>query len=404
MSTQIRELRISFAWFERWGNIWSPDKPIAMEFLRSTAGYVQEFDRMMAETVQPAQEGKPVTPERQTAEALTPPWPFTTPQYRHWFWRYFLGSEPANLAGQNALQKVVPFRTRFPAKIVSGQPWIRVITDGFVYPHGVGLLITLRLYFDRGDWPAEGITLEKALQSAVDAYVQEKYECTWDNTKKDSGTVASLAGWLLDHLRARVLGPGAAAGIRSAKPFTVASVIRGDTDLASSAPAQDTDLHAALQGLCNLRNGWQADSMTPFAKSLMRVRQSGPKSHAIYATALGRAIWYPVFFSATGPHNRTVGCYHRNLCLLQLQTEALIQALAARAVFTAAGTPVPDYLQEVCKWAATSLQLLYASESDTYRSSSPRTYLDGNLSLKKIVESTLKDLKMDPLKYQEAAT
>src|ERR1035438_3518420 len=99
VSIQIHELRLSCAWFERWGDLWSPGKSIAMQFLREPNGYAREFNQMMSETVKLVQAGKPVPPARLTATALTPPWPYTTPQYRQWFWRYFLWTHPAGPSG-----------------------------------------------------------------------------------------------------------------------------------------------------------------------------------------------------------------------------------------------------------------------------------------------------------------
>jgi hypothetical protein len=404
VSIQIHELRLSCAWFERWGDLWSPGKSIAMQFLREPNGYAREFNQMMSETVKLVQAGKPVPPARLTATALTPPWPYTTPQYRQWFWRYFLQNDPASLTGDEASQKLVPFRTRFPAKILSAKSWIRVIADGFIYPHGVGLVMTLRLYFDRGEWPAQGIALERAVQNAVVAYAHEKYDGAWDDSKTFSGTLDTLADTLLDHLRERVLGPGVPPGTRTLRPFSVASVIRGSTEQTETAPKEGGDVHAALQGLCNLRTTWQADSLNPFAKSLLRVRQSAPKSHVLYYTAQGRAVWYPVSFTATGPYNRTVGCYHRNLTLLHLQTEALLQALTAAADLTKSGKTVPPELRKICADAAIQLSGIYSSETSTYRSSSPRIYLDENPVLKKLVNTALAEFKQDPLKYEVAPT
>ncbi len=408
MST-IRELRLSFTWFERWGDIWSGGKPIAMDFLRSASEYAKEFDRMMSETVQKVDAAEPVDASRLTATALNPPWPYTTPQYRHWFWRYFLRVEPGGLSGNDAFQNLVPFQTRFPARIRSAKGWIRILTDGFVYPHGTGLAVTLRLYFDRGAWPIQGIALEEAVQNAVEAFTREVYEGTREDGSGTSGktfkgNVDTLANILLDQLRTRVLGSMAPSGVRTARPFSVASVIRGDTNLIRTPPVEGGDVHVALQALGNLRDNWQNDNPEPFATSLLRRRQSAPKGHLLYRTSQGRTVWFPASFTSTERFCRKVGCYHRNLSLLHLQTEALIQALAARADMLARKNAVPEELKAICKLAATGLQTIYASEVDTYRSSSPRKYIDENPAVKRLVNDARKDFGLDALKYEEAAT
>jgi hypothetical protein len=402
MSIRIRELRLSFIWFERWSHLWDPGPPIAMQFLRSAADYAKEFDQMIAETVLMA--GREPPAARMTPTALTPPWPFMNPNYKHYFWVHYLKTAPANVKGNQAFRKLVPFRTGVAAKISSDQSSIRVITDGFIYPHGVGLVLALRLFFDRGKWPAQGIALEQAVEGARLARSEQEYEVAWQNSKTAKGKLADLANLFLDDLRERVRGAGVPAGEPTQLPFSVASVIRGDSELTNADGLETGDVHAALQGLCTLRRGWQADSLTPFLKSRLRIRQTAPKAHLLYHTDRARAVWSPTSFRATGKFNRTVGCYHRNLTLLHLQTEALLQALTAAADLIEDGETVPQELRTICENAAIRLSAIYNSETSTYRSSSPRFYLDENPALKKLVNTALADFKKDPLKYEEAAT
>jgi hypothetical protein len=398
--TRIREIRASFVWFERWGDIWSEAKPAVKDFLRSAEGYAKELDQMIAETVKRVAAGQEIPASRLEATALTPPWPFRKPEYCHLFWKFYLGKDPAQIDGALALRKLAPFRTGFPATIRARKKWIAVMTDGFIYPHGMGLVLALRLTFDRGEWPKGGVQTGIAVRSALLACSDELYEATWNGAQRAPARLSELVDALFENLRARTLGPGAAVGERTKLPFTVAAVIRGDTSLIASAPQETGDIHRMLQALCNLSKSWENDTLDSYKSALLRLRRSAPKEHLLYHTARGRAVWFPALFAATGSFIRSCGCYHRNLVLLHQQTEALLQALAARRDLLSKGAKVPGPLQQMAKDAAEQVSTIYSSSDNSYQSSSARAYLDDTPSQKKLVNDALADDKKDPLKYE----
>ncbi len=391
MSIRIREVRVSFVWFERWGDIWSAAAPIQMEFLRSAGGFAKEFDQ-----------------RKQDPTSLTPPWPLKAPQYQHWFWYFYLGRDPKNLTGALALRKLTPLRAAIPAKIRAQNKWIAVMADGFIYPHCIALVPTLRLFFDREDWPQEGLQTGLAMQNVWLASNEELYEVTWNGAKAAPAPLSGVVDTLLDHLRERVLGEGAAAGERTKLPFSVTSVVRGDTESIQSKPPDQGDVHRLLQGLCSLRKSWKDDKLAPLKVrirdgddgALLRVRGSAPDGHLLYHTDRGRAVWFPASFTAKGAFERSAGCYHRNLTLLHLQTEALLHALAARRDLLDSGAKVPELVDRIAKDAALLLSDIYSSGDETYRSSSARAYLDEMPSRKKLVNDALAEYKKDALKYE----
>jgi hypothetical protein len=397
--TRIREARVSFVWFERWGDIWGSTKPIAMEFLRSADGYTKEFDQAIKDTVTGPLADQEIPAARLEPDALTPPWPVQS-DYPHWFWIRYLGKAPQNVDGQLALSKLAPFHAGFPASIKPQSKWIGIIADGFVYPHGIGLVLTLILTLDRDQWPSGGVQSGVAARSALQAYNDELYNVAWNGGEPVTQRFSELADALLDHLHDQVLGPGTKAGERTRTPFVLSAVVRGDTDSIAKPPPEFGDVHRMLQAISSLRKTWENDKLTPLKDALLRVRRSAPEGDLLYHTSRGRAVWFPSSFAEKRPFIRSSGCYHSNLALLHLQTEALLQALAVRRDLLDKGVKVPDLLIQIAKDAVQQLSSLYSSDDSSYQSSSVRVYLDDTPSQKQLVNTTLGNYGLDALKYE----
>ena len=121
------------------------------------------------------------------------------------------------------------------------------------------------------------------------------------------------------------------------------------------------------------------------------MRRSAPEGDLLDHTDRRRSVWFPSSFTEKRAFIRSSGCHHRNLALLHLQTEALLQALAARRDLLDKGVKVPDLLAQIAKDAAQQLSNLYSSGDTSYRSSRVRAYLDENPGQKKLVNTTLAD-------------
>ncbi len=402
MSTQtrIRETRISFIWFERLGDIWSSPSTIAMTFLRSADGYAKELDKAIKDTVSRPLADPEIQAPRLKAETLSLPWQVKQSKDPHWFWIHYLGKDPKNVDGQWALNKLTPFHTRFPISIKPHSKWIGIIADGFVYPHGIGLVLTLVLRFDRDPWPPGGVQSGDAARSALQAYYDELYKIAWNGGESVSRRFSELTDALLDHLHDQVLGSGANPGERTKIPFVLAAVVRGDTDSIAKPPPEFGDVHRMLQGMSGLRKTWENDKLSPLQEAHLRVRRSAPDGDLLYHTSRGRAVWFPSSFTEKRAYIRSSGCYHRNLTLLHLQTEALLQALAVRRALLDKGVKVPDLLAQIAKDGAQQLSSMYRSDDASYRSSSVRAYLDETPSEKKLVNNTLESYGLEALKYE----
>ena len=410
MPTRIREVRISLVWFERWGDVWSSANPALLEFLRTSDGYQKEFDAAIQETVIAPLNGQPIPESRLQPTGLTPPWPIkplksknlTQPKaknYPHWFWVFYLGKQPQNVTGQLALSKLAPFHSGLNARIKPQSKWLSLIADGFIYPHGTGLILTVVLKLDSGDFPSGGVQTPVAMRSVLEACNDELYDVTWDGKQPVAQRLPELTDELLDDLHNRVLGPLAKPGERSTLPFVASGVVRGDTDLIATAPLEYGDVHQLLEGMSSLHKTWDTDTLAPMKDALLRVRRSAANGDLLYHTGRGRTVWFPSSFTKHGPFIRSAGCYHRNLTFLHLQAEALLQVLAARSDLIKNKAKVPPFLEQMAKDAAQQLSLLYGSTDETYQSSSVRAYLDETRSQKKLLDDALTDFGMDKLKY-----
>ncbi len=387
MPTRIREVRITLAWFERLTGIWRAGAPVAMSFLQTPEAYAKQFESVTAG-------GR--------GDTLTLPWPLESSQYRHWFWTYYLQRAPQTISGAEAFRQLVPLRSGFDCKMGCEKPWVSAIADAFYYPHGIGLVVTVKLFLDSDIWPKTGVSLETAVQKSIESWSDYQYNLTWASGPPLRGTMDLASRELMRHVRERVMAPQCPEGAGDPKPFSIAAVVRGNFDRPDQAPAAGGDLHEAMQGLCILRTPWQKVNLYPLKDAALRIRRSIPKGHFLYHSDRGRALWFPSYFAENAKaRNRSIGCYQRNLTLLHLQTMSLIDVLRSQTDLAAAGgEKSPAMLAGMAAEAAQQLSALYASTQSTYRSSSPRAYIDEHPEIKTLVENALGR----KLTYTETAT
>lgn len=430
MGIWIKEFRLSFIWFERLSTLLDGSVLTApMAFLGAPDTFVKAFNDAREETIgvvekyraqnptpSPADPDYPrlmkawrkafyqhVNPLLAASTALMPPWPYLEANYTHYFWLYYLRRNPNKIDGEIAWQYFVPLRTGFSAKIKASRPRDRVLVDGLLYPHGIAVIIMLGLQPEHGtgDDPESGMTLHRAVQRAVDARSKDSYDVRWDNGTPERLKLDGLAFRLLDHLRERTLGAGAPDGVRSINPFSIATIIRGSGVQSALPVPPNGDIHRALEALSTWHASWQTNQLHDLDKARLRLRFGHPKGHVLYHLERSRAVWFPDAFQSRHSFKRTLGCYHRNLTLLSLQTEAMIQMLRLRAGFKEAGAAVPDVLDVLAHSAADRLGILYGSNEDSYQSSSPRAYIDETKGLKQLINEARHDYVMQELHWEE---
>jgi hypothetical protein len=353
MPISLHELRLSFIWMESLLALFTADARTApMAFLSRKAPYKQEFASVQSHT-----------------SAWTAPWPPVQGRHIHHFWNYYLQKMPEQISGDHAWKYVVPLRS--PIRVATTTPWLpgRLTLEGFYYPHAVALVLTVII--------TETLALEAMVDKALEARADGKYSVRWADGSTQSLSLDVLAAQLLDQLREHVLGRDATQGGRSHTPFTIATVVRGDgVDPTQPNPPMDT-VHRALEGLCSWHRTWKHDVLHDWeALTCLKIRHA-PPSHVMYGLERGRAVWYPDLFTAQGKVH-SLGCYHRNLTLLSLQTESLIALMRVAGTYIDASLQMPLAMEELAKHAAGILGRLYGGTQDTYQSWSSRAQIDAN--------------------------
>ena len=340
----IKDLRLSFIWVETLFDMLRDAQPAGapMAFLGRSHLYAAQFAAMPA--------------------GLGPPWPKPS---KHNFWRYYLQCDPFKMPASQAWRFLVPFR-RVPLSVRGATPALRVIAEGFYYPHGIGLIVTLTDTTDRAlfDAVAASFLLRTDACVVVD-----------DGAGGRAVTLDQCADECFDSLRAAAYGAAVKAGVRSLDPFTVVTVVQAagvDTGpLVTGGP-----VHRSLEAWTGWRTSWKTDALSDPAKTVLTT--SGGGSRALYASRRGRAVWFPDRFTVPG---RALSCYHRNLALSSLQVESL-GAAVTRTLAVSGGdlTTLSVHHTDSVGYSTDMLGRFYGAPATTYRGwSAPRQITDGDL-------------------------
>jgi hypothetical protein len=415
IAPRVLELRLSFAWTETWSTLVGIPAPLA--FMGDPDSFASRYDQIRQQmrdlgqkwlsqdqALQASHTGDDRTLAAKRAQlkreflatlrdpkVLTPPWPWLGRQYVHHFWQYYLGNiEPNYLSGSSAWRYVVPLRAHVPVRI--GSPWppggFKCIPqwDGLLYPHGVAIVLTLRLLFKEAKEPsAAGLGIKLATDRGLRVRNSEEFPVQWPGEPQDKLKLDLLANRLLDYLRERALGTAAdQPGSRPTQPITTtATIVQGRGGSPTEPIAPNSLLHEALEGLCSWNDQWQKVQPRPLSEANLLVSQA-PAGHMVYHLARGRAVWMPDYFNSTsGRDQHKLSCYHRNLTLVTLQTEMLAQAVVLYTDYLDREEEPPEAVRSLARYAAIRLGHLYetarkGSKKYTYNSASPRCYLKDN--------------------------
>jgi hypothetical protein len=347
MPRQIAVLKVSTLFFEAFTELLadSPPEGAPMAFMGRASDYARELER--------ARLGK---------RRWTLPWPVERASINH-FWRHYMDNRlPSQVTGETAWSYLVPLRQTVVEPLFEPPsiPACRWQAEAFSYPHGVGLVVTATL--------DEELALPAMVDRAVDAQRALRFQVLRTDA---SGADGRSVG---DVLREAMLGEGAAAGLRS-EAFTVATVIRGSGATASRKVREKGAVHRALEALCSWNPSWDAAPPHPQEEAALPIR-SAPAGHVLYASKHGRAVWFPAAFSVGRRRKNTLGCYHRNLVLLSLQVEGLLQLMRLAGEHLRRGELMPARLAGVSRQGAGILGRLYGGAPGTYRSASAPRQVD----------------------------
>jgi hypothetical protein len=353
---KVNDLRISWIWMETF-----PDLLVNTPRLKSrwgNLGFNLDYNSVFK------------NPETQP-DPLSLPWNTSSPKHIHYFWRYYLGKNCAQVTPEEAFKRLVPFRRSGSARVMTPWPSGKLMMESYHYPHGMALVMTVHIRDD--------LSLDDMVDRAVEAAQDATFQVTWVDGSSDALTMPQLASEAMDDLRSFVYGK-APQGTPSLKPFTVATVVRG-SDVNQDAPNIDGDpVHRALEGLCSWQATWKHDTLHPLAKRAVGIRHA-PPSHLLYGLPRGRAVWFPASFLDLQKPRSSLACYHRNLMFASLQTESLASLMVLardRYQSPVTASPMSGSMQALVESAADILGRLYTGDTRTYRSSSPTVQIRDN--------------------------
>jgi hypothetical protein len=295
---------------------------------------------------------------------------------------------------------IVPLRRRTaPGVVTTKVPGLSVTLEGYQYPHGSALVVTLRF------------AGEEELLSATGRLVEARQSLQFDATVGDvtmRGTLDEIAECALRFLRSEAIGEAAVEGAPDpTEPFTITTIVRGSGVVPSAPVVQDGDVHRALQALTGWSHEWRENKLRDLDRHALRAQRDAPAGHVMYAASRGRVIWYPAGFARTEKHVHTLGCYHRNLVFLSLQTEALLRLAQLDLGETEAGRPSATR-DELARCAVGILGRIYGPGDgghveSMYQSWSAREQMNDSTSINAVEVLRAQNPGMVPLKRSSEA-
>jgi len=295
------------------------------------------------------------------------PWPRPVGQH---FWDFYLSQKtPGDAPGKLCFQKLVPLRLpKLAEEIAVAEPSVgapatlRAALEGFYFPHGTGLVLTLDV--------AGAFAHPDAGANAMSLRYDRLYQVTWPGAPTGALTLNQVVTAALDRLRALGFGAGI-SGSRS-EFFSIATVIRGEGVDPDQPLADDGPDHRLLNGLAGWVRAWsqlKAPPLVAHVTQLATKQSTAWPGNVLFAAKRGRAVWFPGQFRPTQPSLHGLGCYHRNLVLGSLQVESLLGLAAATEYEFRQAAAVPNGIQRFAQLAAGLLARL-CTGANSYRSAS----------------------------------
>jgi hypothetical protein len=382
---KIQDLRLTFIWVETTFDLLNAPQVTTYPFGLLGQGYAYKDQVSKLLGNQP------------TSTVLTLPW--AKPAGNR-FWTYYLEETlPGHIKPSAAWEKLVPLRRKPPVHLTPQWAPHRTFCEGYYYPFGFALAITLHV---TGNY-----TLTQAIQQAHLAYRTGLYDLEQDGQPVMTGKLNSVALACLGEMRRAALGPAAAAGAITPEPLTVVTVVRGsgvNESIPLESNPQRASIQRSLEALCN----WQPNYKTIVLPPLndpdvvldIRTKTKSP-GDVLYAgqgdTSQGRVVWFPGRFQDS-ESNAALSCYHRNLVMGALHTESLARfARQVQQEYPAQGYKNSPNLRWCTQKAATILGDLYVGKDRaTYRSDSLRKQIEKG-GFKPVVSQLLVAFGEDPL-------
>jgi hypothetical protein len=359
----IHRFRMSLFWSAPFATLLADAAPVGAPLagLGHLVSYSPVFENLLAD---------PSTPVSLAAGAppLELPWP---PTGTHWFWCRYLNANPIRrVRGTFAFVRLVPLRRHgsplpglnvaLPAEVASSDEAVveRLFCEAWFHPH----MVTLAVHF----------TVDGALSPAKMAAVclslrhGHVFSVAQGGASDNLDTVATRC---LEGLYLEAVGPANAAELAPANPFSVVTVLNVGPS-ALEQPVVDGDpVHCALEAVTQ----WQSGKVGSLAAGRISSHEPPPPLPVLFGHARARAVWDPG--RSVSGRTTSIGCYHRNLFVGTLQTEALLN-FASVADTLAEENRRPKAIRDCEPNVLDRIHALHVGEADTYRSVSLKRFID----------------------------
>jgi len=291
----------------------------------------------------------------------------------------YLHEEPREISAGRALRALVPLREPRLAKVSAPFPQSRVWVTAYHYPHGLALVANAEIKAD--------LPLAAMVQRAFELARDKVLEFTWRGGAVEHLKLIELGETALSRVRAETYGAQAAPGLRSTKPFSVATIVRGDVESDPPPVAGHGDpIHRALEALCSWNPYWETAELHPFAEHRLPTRNA-PPSHVLYGLTSGRTVWFPEGFAPidqkenerkSDKNKVSLGCYHHNLTFTSLQTESLARLMELAQQILMRREALEGSKKRLVRAAGNILGMTYGGNKTVYSSFSPAVQLEDN--------------------------
>jgi hypothetical protein len=208
-----------------------------------------------------------------------------------------LGDHGGGDPGTKAWRSAAPLRHK--ANIARIKRPDRCFVEGWYWPHGVALTVTL--------WCRRPLDADQLVAEAS-GFLGGGLRVAWPDGHEIDGKLNDLADGTLDQLRTAGFGP-IEAGFRP-PPMRVLTVVDAKFE------PTDKDQEAATKALLNA--GISAAGGNPNGKI--------ETDRDVYGFSRGRLVWRPDRSLAGGGDVHTLGCLHRNITMATTQVASLLRA------------------------------------------------------------------------------
>lgn len=324
MTIAIRRLRMSLIWSTPFATLIKdnppPDAPLLA--LGKRESYQSIFERLLRLRAVPGCQG---SPRPDTEPALELPW--EAHGVNNFWCRYlnanFIGLK--RLSGNSAFFRLVPLRRHeSPAcglsvpleeknvgkdKVI---PEVVVRTEAWFHPHMVSFAVNFNIH--------GAMSLETAARVCLGLRKERLiFRSPHSPIKLDE-----LAAEKLDELYTEAVGERNAAPVPLVNPFSVVTVLQGDGSSPNDTIIDGEPVHRFLETATQWDEDKQDNLVTGRISSWPVPNPQDLTGPLLFGRRRSRAVWDPRRFLPRGDGKSSLSCYHRNLMVSSLQTEALL--------------------------------------------------------------------------------